>query len=147
MSLIKHSPISSLFDPSKSFDNMLDQFFNGGGLAQQSGFLNPATDVKETDEAYTITSEMPGVEKDDVKVDLHDGMLTISAEKSEEKEEKEDGKIVWKERKQGQFVRRFNLGNNIDSEHIKADFSNGVLSIKIQKTNVEAPQPTAIPIN
>lgn len=147
MSLIKHSPMSSLLDPAHSFDSMLDQFFNRGDSSNSSGFLNPATDVKETDEAYTITSEMPGVNKEDVKVNLHDGVLTISAEKSEEKNQKEDGKIVWRERRQGQFVRRFNLGQNIDSEHIKADFENGLLSIQIQKTAVETPSPTKIPIN
>lgn len=147
MSLIKHSPISSLFGPAQSFDSVLDQFFNRGELSNTSGFLNPATDVKETAEAFKITSEMPGVSKEDVKVDLHDGVLTISAEKSEEKDKQEDGKVVWRERRQGQFVRRFNLGPNIDTDHIKADFSNGVLSIEIQKTEIESPKPTKIPIN
>ncbi len=146
MSLIKHSPMSSLLDPSGSFDDLMEQFFKRSDLTPGSGFLNPATDVKETDEAYTITSEMPGVDKDKVKVELHDGVLTISAEKSEEKSEEEEGKVVWRERRQGQFVRRFNLGKNVDAEHIQADFDNGVLKIQVQKTGSAPPSAKSIPI-
>lgn len=147
MSLIKHSPMSSLRDPSGSFEDLMDQFFNRREQSPMSGFLNPATDVKETDTEFTITSEMPGVQKDQVKVDLHEGILTISAEKSEEKSEEEEGKVVWRERRQGQFVRRFNLGKHVDADHIQANFENGVLKIKVQKTGDAPSNGKTIPIS
>lgn len=147
MSLIKYSPISSLLDPAGSFDSMMDQFFGRNMRETMSGFLNPATDIKETAEGYTISAEMPGVKKEDVKVELNDGVITISAEKKEESEKSEDGKVVWRERRQGQYVRRFNLGGNVSGDKIKANFDNGVLTIKLPKTNKEVAAAKSIPIN
>ena len=146
MSLIKHSPMSSLFGPVNSFNGFLDHFFDSPLSQPSAGFLNPITDVTETDQGFSIRSEMPGVDKDNIKLDLHDGVLTISAEKTEDEERKKEEKVVWRERRHGQFVRRFNLGDTVDAEHISANFKDGVLLIEIGKTGVAPPKTKTIPI-
>ncbi|VAX15026.1 Small heat shock protein, partial [hydrothermal vent metagenome] len=102
----------------------------------------PAMDVSETDSEYKVHLEAPGVEKDDIKAELDDGVLTISGEKkSETKDESKNHYIV--ERSYGRFTRKLRF-NDIDSEKISAVFKNGVLEVTLSK--VEAAKPKQIDI-
>ncbi len=95
--------------------------------------LLPAMDVTENDEHYTITVELPGAGKDDVHVEVQDGVLTIRGEKkSEREEEREQRRYV--ERSYGSFSRSFQLPADADAAHLDASFKDGVLSITVPKT-------------
>jgi len=92
------------------------------------------TDVKETDEGYELDVELPGFKKDEIKLELNSGYLTISTEKNLEKDEKnQQGKILRQERYSGTMQRSFYVGGSITEEDIKAKYENGVLSLMIPK--------------
>lgn len=99
----------------------------------------PAVDVSETDKAYEITAELPGMDEKNVEVNLANGGLTIRGEKNEEKEEKEKDYYV-SERRYGAFQRYFDLPDGVDAEKIAATFKNGVLKVTLPKT-AEAQKP------
>ena len=94
------------------------------------------TDVRETDSTYEVDVDLPGFNKDEIKLDLNNGYLTISTEKSLNKENK--GKMLRQERYVGTMQRSFYVGESITEDDIKAKFENGVLSLMIPKK--EAPK-------
>ena len=99
----------------------------------------PLVDIAEDDKAYLIKAELPEVEKNDIKVTLERSILTISGERKAEKEEK--GKRFHRiERSYGSFVRSFTLPDDADGEHVSADFKNGVLHVKVLKTEKSKPK-------
>jgi HSP20 family protein len=92
------------------------------------------TDVRETDNSYELAVDLPGMKKDDVKLELKDGYLTISAEKSLDKDEKsKEGKMIRQERYAGAMQRSFYVGSDVTEDEVKAGFENGVLKISIPK--------------
>ena len=99
----------------------------------------PATDVHETDAEYVVKSDLPDVAKEDVKVQLKEGVLTIEGERKREKEEQ--GKKFHKmEREYGKFVRRFVLPTEVDPEKIRAEFKEGVLNVYLPKSEKATPK-------
>ena len=104
----------------------------------------PAVDIKETDQAFTVEAELPGMSKDDVKVTVDDGVLTIKGERKQE-EETEDKKMHRIERFYGSFMRRFTLPDNVDENSVKASFKDGLLTLTINKA--EPKEPKAIEVN
>ena len=95
-----------------------------------------AADVKEYEDRYELDLELPGYKKEEVKVELEDGYLKISADHSEETEKKDDdGKYLRKERHCGKLQRNFYVGPRIKKDSIKATFENGVLSLNVKKEN------------
>jgi len=103
----------------------------------------PAVDIKETDDAYLIEAELPGLSKEDVKVTVDDGVLTIQGERKQE-EETSDKKIHRVERFYGSFMRRFSLPDNVDEGSVKAKFKDGVLTLSVKKA--EPKEPKAIEV-
>ena len=96
-------------------------------------------DVKEYDDRYELALELPGFKKEEIKVELEDGYLKVSAEHSEEKETQDDGgKYIRKERHNGKLKRNFYVGTRIKSDSIKAAFENGVLDLTVMKEPEEA---------
>lgn len=91
------------------------------------------TDVKENEKTYQLDIELPGVKKEDVDLSLRDGYLTISYEHKNEKETKEEGRYVRRERFYGSLSRSFYVGENVSEEDISASLENGVLTIEIPK--------------
>lgn len=103
----------------------------------------PTVDISETEGEYQIKAEIPDVKKEDVKVTVEDGILTIQGERKQEKEEK--GKRYHRiERSYGSFVRSFSLPDVIDEEKVKAEFKDGVLSLHLPKS--EKAKPKAIEV-
>jgi HSP20 family protein len=103
----------------------------------------PAVDVSETDGEYQIKAEIPDVKKEDVKVTLEDGVLTIQGERKQEKEDK--GKKYHRvERTYGSFVRSFTLPDLVDEEKVKAEFKDGILKLQLPKS--EKARPKAIEV-
>ena len=93
----------------------------------------PAVDVSETDKAYEITAELPGMDEKNVEVKLANGILTIKGEKQEEKEEKQKDYYM-RERSFGSFERNFQVPDGVDVDKIDASFKNGVLSVTLPKS-------------
>lgn len=92
------------------------------------------TDVKDTDQGYEVTMNLPGVKKEDVKAELKDGYLTISASSNNSKDEKDDnGKYIRRERYTGSCSRSFYVGDQVTEADIKAKFENGTLTMMIPK--------------
>lgn len=97
------------------------------------------TDIKENDKGYELDVDLPGYKKEDVKAELKDGYLTISASNDNTKEEKdEDGKYIRKERYTGAVSRSFYVGKYVTEEDIHAKFENGILKLSVPK--VDAPK-------
>src|SRR5262252_466716 len=93
---------------------------------------SPAVDIQETDHEFILKADLPDVKKDDVKVELEGGVLTIEGERRQEKEEK--GKRFHKvERSYGTFVRHFTLPAEVDGPNVKAEFKDGVLNVRLPK--------------
>ena len=121
------------------FDDFDRDFFRGFGRPEHVLYGKNAsrlmkTDVKETDEGYEVDVDLPGFNKDEIKLDLNNGYLTISTEKSLNKENKENkGKMLRQERYVGTMQRSFYVGGSITEEDIKAKYENGVLSLMIPK--------------
>ena len=91
------------------------------------------TDIKEKKDQYLITIDLPGYEKEDIKIHIEDGYITIHAKTSSENEDNEEGKFVRKERFFGECSRSFFVGDDITEEDVRASFKNGTLRIEIPK--------------
>ena len=92
------------------------------------------TDVKETDQGYEVAVDLPGVKKEDVKAELKDGYLVVSAKHGSSKDEKNsEGKYIRRERYYGSASRSFYVGEQVKQEDIKARFENGILNLWIPK--------------
>ncbi len=93
------------------------------------------TDIKETDDNYELIVDLPGFKKDEIKVSLEDGYLTIEAAKGldEDEQEKKTGKYIRKERYAGACQRSFYVGDNLTQEDIKGEFKHGILTLNVPK--------------
>ena len=93
------------------------------------------TDIKETDDGYELIVDLPGFKKDEIKVSLEDGYLTIEAAKGldEDEQEKKSSKYIRKERYAGSCQRSFYVGDNLTQEDIKGEFKHGILTLNVPK--------------
>ena len=98
-------------------------------------FAGMNTDIREYDDRYEMDLELPGFVKEDIHAELSDGYLQIQAQHKEEKEEKQDGRYIRKERYQGTYQRSFYVGDYLRQEDIKAGFKDGILTLNIPKEN------------
>ena len=126
------------FEPLREFRDLEDRLANalklseiGGELSNVSGF-SPSVNTREGDYAYHVEVDLPGVKKEDIHVDLKDGVLTISGERKTKKEVKEKD-YYKKESSYGKFQRSFTLPDNTDAENIEANSQDGVLEVVIPK--------------
>ena len=91
------------------------------------------TDIRETEEGYIIDVDLPGYNKEDIKIDVTDGYLTINAKMNQENNDENKGNYVRRERFYGECSRSFYVGETVEAEDIKAAFRNGILSLEIPK--------------
>ena len=120
-----------------------DPFFTG----EESKVMR--TDIKEKNDKYLIDIDLPGYQKENIKIEIEDGYLTVQATTDSSKEEKEEGKFVRRERYLGECSRSFYVGDAVKEEDVKASFKNGTLTLEIPKKDEtkEIPQKTYIPID
>ena len=132
----------SVFSDNFVEDMFDDFFFPATSYKQRNRSVAMNADVKEKKDSYEIALDLPGYVKNDVKVELSEGYLTISAKHSEDKEEKsKDERYIRKERYVGQMQRSFYVGDEITDEDIKASFTNGVLNLTVPKKEAKASIP------
>lgn len=139
--LLANRTFNNLFD-----DMFKDPFFNRPFENSSSQIMK--TDIHEKDGNYLIEMELPGYAKEDIKADLKDGYLTISAVKDETQEEKDEkGNCIRKERYTGSCNRSFYVGDQVTQDDIKAAFKDGVLHLQVPKEVQKAEeQPKLITI-
>ncbi|MCF6266515.1 MAG: Hsp20/alpha crystallin family protein [Desulfuromusa sp.] len=141
------------WDPFREMEGMLDPYsksldwpFRGGRDLNTTGAdWAPRADITETDDAFTITAEVPGIKRDDVKISIEDHVLSIHGENKQEKEE-EGKKFHRIERFYGSFNRSFSLPENVNEDKIDAIFKDGVLTLTIPKTEVKKPKAIEIKV-
>lgn len=105
----------------------------------------PAIDMREDDKTYRLTAELPGLGEDDIEVSVADGVLTLSGEKKDEREEKDKG-FMLRERRYGSFERRVTLPADADADAVTAKFDHGVLTITVVKDEQAAERVRKIAI-
>ncbi|MDH5478020.1 MAG: Hsp20/alpha crystallin family protein [Nitrospinota bacterium] len=124
------------------FPELFNDLWSEEGLTARDRWI-PAMDVSETETEYKVRLEAPGVSKDDIKIELENGVLTISGEKTVKEEHKEE-KCYRVERRYGSFARSLKF-TDIDQDNVGANFRDGVLEVTVKKT--EQAKPKKIDIN
>lgn len=145
MNLMKWDPFGEL----ENIQNRLNRIFSDLPTRRdETSFFAewaPAVDIQETDKEYLVKADLPDVKKDDVKVELQDGVLTVEGERRQEQEEK--GKKFHKiERSYGKFVRRFALPTEVDDAKVQAEFKDGVLNVHLPKTATAKPKAIEVKV-
>jgi len=142
MSLIRYqaAPVARLFD---ELDSMLSGGFDWTGR-ELTGRMYPPVDITESEKDYTIKADLPGLSKEDIRVNVADGTLSITGEKKHEVEKKEKDRYYHFERSYGRFTRSFSLPAHVDGTNIEAKYVNGVLEVHLKKT--EESRPKAIEV-
>ena len=144
-----------MYDPRK-FEEMINRMFNaldtdlrsipllslGDGLALERR-RQPFIDVVETDKDVIATAEMPGINKEDIDINLTDDTLEIST-KTKHEEEKKEKDYIYRERRIGSYYRSISLPSSIDVDSAKASYNNGVLEIKMSKTEIKKKTPLKV---
>lgn len=155
MSLIKRNPTSEISRWNREFpmfrglhslqndmNRIFDEFFRGDVLADETFFSrdwNPAVDIVENSDTYVLKAEIPGMNKDDVKITLENNLLTIRGEKKNELEKKE-GNFHRIERSYGVFERSFTIPGTIKTNDIDAQYKDGVLTLTLPKAEEAKPK-------
>jgi len=134
----------------KEMNSLFDSFFRGFEVAPRKfaadfGDFTPSVDVKENDKEFIIKAELPGVEEKDVEVTVTNDSVMIKGEKKEEKEDK-DKNYYYMERSYGSFSRVIPLEVEIEANKAEARFKNGVLEVKIPKSQTAKAKGTKVPI-
>ena len=146
--LTTRRPMRNLF----SFHNEMGRIFGDvfgsqeGGPDTEETYWIPTVDIAETENGYEIRTELPGVSEDDVNVSVTDNLLTVKGEKRQEAET--EGKNYHRvERRYGSFQRSFTLPRHIETNAIKAEFKDGILTLGIPKAEVAKPTEVPITVN
>ena len=135
----------------KSFNNFMDDFFATVPSIFRDDFITPGlrsftpVNIKETENDYVLEVVAPGFQKEDFKINLDNNTLTISADKKEETENKNE-KFIRKEYKQQSFSRSFTIDEKVDTENISAKYVNGVLTLNLAKKQEVKPSIKEISI-
>lgn len=128
-----------------NLDSVFDNFFNDS-FAGFFTAVNPIrADIRETDKEYIIEADMPGVKKEDIRLEMRDGILSIGVEHKEQIDEKRDNYIK-KERRYGSYCRSFQV-DGVRQENITAKYSDGVLTVNLPKSEEAKPKTHRIDIN
>lgn len=143
MKMAKWYPFQEMEEMFDRYTRALNWPRKGSQEIMETGDWAPRVDISETDDAFAIKVEIPEVKKDDVKVTVESGVLTIRGERRKEKEEK-DRKFHRVERYYGIFTRSFTLPDNVNEAKIEASFKDGMLYLQLPKT--ELPKTDAIEI-
>jgi HSP20 family protein len=140
--LIRFSPTSEMRRLQREIDTIFDNFFPTRYEAENSGETTawtPRVDLAETEDAYFIQADVPGLKKDDIEINYQDGTLTVRGERTFD-ETSENRKFVRVERSYGRFYRAFTLPKSVNESDIQATFEDGVLTIEVPKAEETKPR-------
>ena len=133
--MTRNSELARSFD--RLFDDSFERFF--APAAQANGNTrSPALDVAESDRAYTVKLDLPGVAKEDVKVSIDGRRISIEAQTRKDEEKKEGDRVVYRERSVSSYARAFTVATEIDQAESGAKLENGVLTLTLAKRGASA---------
>ena len=142
MALVRWEP-RSVVDLRSEIDRLFDRFWRRSG--ETNGFSmtdwHPMADVAEQDDAYVITADLPGVSRDNIKVQMVDNVMTLSGERKSETRDEDTQRI---ERSYGRFSRSFSLPSAVDEGKISAEYKDGVLTVTLPKAESAKPKQIAV---
>ncbi len=148
MALVRSLPARPVYSPQSDITRLFNSFFDtatpvGASLTRQSRGFTPAIDIVEKDDQFVLTADLPGLAETDVKLEILDGVLTISGERTSEHDHSGEGyrRI---ERSFGSFSRRLSLPKGVDADSVKAGFTNGVLEVRVPKPAESQPKQVEI---
>ena len=118
--------------PRRNDFDLLDDLFKDPFFSNHESKMMK-TDIKENENGYSIVVDLPGYEKENIKIDVEEGYLTIHASMNEENNDEENGKFVRRERYFGECSRSFYVGEAVETEDVKASFKNGTLKLEVPK--------------
>lgn len=148
MTLIRWTPGREIMGIQGEMNRVFDNFFGTPRRVEKDDrvlYWTPRVDVEEADDQFVVTAELPGLNKDDVKIEVKDRMLTFTGEKKTENDKK-DRNIHLYERTYGKFCRTFTLPDNVDVDKIEAGFKDGILHIDIPKTEETKPRQVEVQV-
>jgi len=146
MTLVKWHP-RQVCDVNREIDRLVNNFWGGFGTADESARgWSPRVEVAEQDDAFRVAAEVPGLKREDVKVTLKEGVLTLEGEKRHASEEGSDA-AQWSERKYGKFSRSFRLPSGVDGSKVTASYSNGVLNVTVPKAEAAKPREIEVKVS
>jgi HSP20 family protein len=143
MALVRFEPTREVDTIQSEVNRVFDAFFGNSAGAGRARRWVPAMDLVETDEHLVLRADLPGMSKDDVTIEIRDGALTVSGERKAEHEEKSEG-FYRVERAFGSFSRSLTLPDGIDAQKVDADFTDGVLEVRIPKPEERKPHRVEI---
>jgi len=145
MAIVRWNPVRDVLGLQNEMNFLFGDFFGVDKRGDETNFIRwaPRVDIVEVNGTYELTADLPGLKKDDIKIEIHDNVLTLRGEKKLE-EEKKDKNYRLCERYFGEFVRTFTLPENVNKDGIEAEFKDGVLTVAIPK--VEKPKPKQIEV-
>ena len=130
---------------SRLFDDTFDRFFGSPATAESPSLRSPALDVAETERAYSVKLDMPGVAKEDVKVSVEGRQVTVQAHSQRAEEKKEGERLVYRERAVTSYARTFTLPVEVDQAESSASMEHGVLTLQLAKRG--ATKATQLTVN
>jgi HSP20 family protein len=136
------SPLSRSFD--RLFDDTFDQIFGNVPALDPAVARAPALDLSESDGQYTVTLDLPGVAKDEVKVCVDGRLVSIEAQASKTDERKDGDRVVYRERSVSSYARTFRLPGEVDQSASQAKLDNGVLTLVLAKQQARSAARLAI---
>jgi HSP20 family protein len=146
MALARWTPMRNLASFQDEMNRMFQEFFRGG-TGEEAGWglrtWTPAVDIYDTDDALVLKAELPGVSKDDVSIEIHNNTLILRGERKHEAEVKE-GDYYRAERAYGTFQRSFVLPTLVDQDKVQATYTDGVLELRLPKSEAAKPKRIAI---
>jgi HSP20 family protein len=146
MAVVRWTPMGHLRSFQEEMNRMFNEFFRGGTGGEQgwlAGAWTPPVDIYETDDALILTAELPGVSKDEVSIEVHNNTLTLRGERKHKAEITED-RYHRAERAYGTFQRSFLLPAMVDQEKVQASYHDGVLELRLPKSEAAKPKRIAI---
>ncbi|MAZ71754.1 MAG: hypothetical protein CMC70_01275 [Flavobacteriaceae bacterium] len=139
MSITKWRNTDNLFPSFSSFfDDYLPRDYGNGNIRSSS---QPAVNISEDDENFEVEVAAPGLKKEDFNINLENNMLTITGERKEESEEKEDKKVTRREFSYSSFTRSFSLPESVEANDINATYTDGVLKLTLPKKEENKKRP------
>ena len=147
MTLVKWHPRQE-FDVSREIDRLVNTFWGDFNTRGQEGAADwrPRVDVAEREDAFVFAAEVPGLKREDVKVTLKEGVLTLEGEKRQESDGKGD-EARWSERRYGKFSRSFRLPSDVDAGKVSASYSDGVLGVTVPKAETAKPREIDVKVS
>jgi HSP20 family protein len=132
MRLVRYNPLNEL----SVFRNAFDDFFTDAYRPRETKAWYPAVDIKSNEETVELSVELPGINKEDIAVNIEDKVLTISGERTFADEENKEN-YYRRERRYGSFKRAFTLSDDILTDEVTADYVDGVLKVTLKKDTVK----------